>query len=108
MVRVVSRVMDGHVLENFVICSNDVVCLGLGLSSVPLNSPCGPVFQPRLLVWEEVQTYIHQTRHRYFVRNGLRQWCAFQLRQVGIDIASHHDLGPVRSIPDGRSGILYG
>ena len=56
MVRVVSRVWDGHVLENDVICSNNVVCLVTDLLSVPLHPTRAPVLQPRLALWEEAKT----------------------------------------------------
>ena len=108
MVQVVSRVLDGHVLEQSAIFSKDVVRPGPDLSSVPLHSPRAPILQTLLTPWEEVQTHIHQPCFRDLVRNGLYPQCAFRLRQVGIEISGHQKLGPVRLIPDGHSDVLYG
>ena len=100
MVRVVLRVPDGHVLGKYVICSKNVVRLGPDLLSVPLHTPHAPVLQPLLVPWEEVQTHIHKTSRR------LRLRCSFRLRQVVIEITGHQELGPVRSIPNGRYDSL--
>ena len=84
MVQVVSHVLDGHVLEQSVICSMDVVRLVPDLLSVPLNSTCAPILQPRLTLWEGLQTHVHQSCHQNLVRTVLCLRCAFRHRQVGI------------------------
>ena len=42
------------------------------------------------------------------VQNGLTQWCAFQIRKIGIEVAGHQYLVPVRSNSDGHIDVLYG
>ena len=101
MVQVLLHVPDGHVLEQSVICSKDVVHPGTDLSSVPLNSPCTTNLQLRLMTWEEVQSHVYQTCRRELVRNSHHPWCDFWIHQVGIEIADQQELGPVRLIPDG-------
>ena len=107
MVRVVLHVPDGHVLEKSAVYSKDVVHLGPDLSSVLLHYPRAPILQPRLMPWEEVKTHVRQPCRRKLVLNGLCPRCVFRIRQVGIDIPGHQELGPVRLIPDGRSNVLY-
>ena len=108
MVHVVLHVLDDHALEQYAICSKDVVCPRLDLSSVPIHSPCAPILQPRLTTWEKVQTHVHQPRRLKLVRNGLCPRCAFCLHQISIEISGHQKIGPVRLIPDGRIKFLYG
>ena len=107
MVRVVLRVMDIHVLEQYEIFTNDVVYPGLDLSYVPLYSPRASILQLRLKPWEEVKTHVHQPRRRELVCNGLQPRCAFRLHQVAIEISGHQELAPLRLIPDGRNDVLY-
>ena len=107
MVRVVSRILNDHVLEQYEICSKDVIYPGLDLSSLPPHAPHAPILQPQLTPWEEVQYHVHYPCRHELVRNGLPLRCAFRLRQVGIEVAGHQYLGPVRSSPDVRSNILY-
>ena len=107
MVRVVSHVPDGHVLGESAICSKNLVHSGPYLSSAPMRPSRAPVLQPLLAPWEEVQTHIHHTSRRAFVRNGLHPQCAFQIHQVGIEISVHQEIIPVGLIPDGRNGIIY-
>ena len=54
MLRVVSRVLDGQVLEKYLIFSKDVICPGSDLLPIPPHAPCAPILQPRLTPWEEV------------------------------------------------------
>ena len=54
MVLVVSHFLDVHVLEQSVICSNNVVRLELDLSSILLHAPCSRILQPLITLWEEV------------------------------------------------------
>ena len=53
-------------------------------------------------------SHVNYPRRCDIVSNGLSSWYAFRLRQVGIEFSSHNDLGPVISIPDGLSAVLYG
>ena len=108
MIRVVSRVTDVHVLEKSAICSKGVVCPGPNLLSVLLHYPRAPILQPRITPWEEVKTHVHPPPHGEIVRNALRLLCAFRIHQSGIEISSHQDLVPVRSILDDLSNIIYG
>ena len=52
MVRVVLHVPGGHILEQYVICSKDLIRLGMDLSSVLLHTPCATILKPRLTLWE--------------------------------------------------------
>ena len=52
MLRLVLRVLDGHIPEQYEICSKDVVHPVTDLLSVPLHSPCEPILQPRINPWE--------------------------------------------------------
>ena len=54
MVRVVSHVPDGHILEQSAIYFMDVVCTGLELLYVPLHAPCAHILQSQLTLWEEI------------------------------------------------------
>ena len=108
MVQVVSRVLDSHVLEQSAICSKNVVRPGRDLLSVPLYPSIAPVLQPRIATWEELQTHIHHISRREFFRNGFRPRCSLRILQIGINIAGHQDLGPVRLNPDGCYNVLYG
>ena len=58
MVRVVSRIPDGHVLEQSVICSNGVIRLVLDLLSTPSHSPRAPILKPCLMPLEEVHAHV--------------------------------------------------
>ena len=42
------------------------------------------------------------------VQNSLTPWCAFQIRKIGIEVAGHQDLVPVRLDSDGHIDVLYG
>ena len=39
--------------------------------------------------------------------HGLNLCCAFRIREIIIEVVGHQELGPIRSIPDGRYGVLY-
>ena len=106
-VRVVSWVLDGHVLEKSEICSEDLICPGLEFSSMPPHAPCAPILKPWLTPWEEVKAHVFYTRHRELVCNELNPCCAFWLPDIIIEVVCHQDISPVRSIPNGRSDILY-
>ena len=54
MVRGVSRIPDGHVLEQSVICSKDIFRPGPDLLSVLIHAPCASILQPLHALWEEV------------------------------------------------------
>ena len=41
------------------------------------------------------------------VQNSLTPWCAFQIRKIGIEVAVHQDLVPVRLDSDGHIDVLY-
>ena len=107
MVRVVLRVPDSHVLKQSVICSKDSVLPRPDLLSVPLHYLREPILQPRIILWEEVKTHVHKTRHCKLTHNGLQLQCDFRLCQVGIDIYDHQEIEPIRLIPDFRSNVLY-
>ena len=98
MVQVVSRVPDGHVLEQYAICSKDVIRPGPELSYVLLYPPFAYVIQPHLATREEVQTHVHHTRRHEFVHDGFCLWCNFRLCQVGIEISGHQEINPKRSM----------
>ena len=76
--------------------------------SIPTYAPYAPILQPWIDPWEEVRANVLQPQRRELVRYGFTPWGAFRLHKIGIDVASHQDLRPVRLIPDGRSGVLYG
>ena len=59
MVRVVSRVPDGDVLEQYDICSEDVIHPGPDLSSIPPHAAYETVLQQRLMPWEGVPDHVH-------------------------------------------------
>ena len=59
MVRVVSRVRYGNVLEQYDICSEDLIHPGPGLSSIPPHAACATVLQQRLMPWEGVRDHVH-------------------------------------------------
>ena len=41
-------------------------------------------------------------------QNGLTPWCAFQIRNIGIEVSGLQNLVPVRSNSDGKIDVLYG
>ena len=58
MVRVLSLVPDVHVLEQSEICSEDIICPGTDLSSIPTHAPHAPILQTKLTPWEDLQAHI--------------------------------------------------
>ena len=107
MVCVVSRVLDGHVLEQSVIYFKDVICPVLDLFYIPLYAPHAPILKPRLTPWEEVQAQVYHPCCHNIVRDCLTLWCAFWIQNIGIEFADHQNISPVRSSPDGHSEFLY-
>ena len=108
MVQVVSRFLDGHILEQFAICSKDIICPGPDLLYIPPHNPHAPVLKPRLTPWEEVQAHVLYPRCRYLVRDGLTPWSASRICKICIEVTCHQELGPVKSSPYGSRNILYG
>ena len=108
MVQVVSWVPDDHALEQSGIFSKDVVRPRPDLSSMPPHAPFATILQPRITLWEEVPVHVFYPRCLNLVRYGLALGYAFWLRNICIEVKCHQELGPVRSIPDGSSDILYG
>ena len=107
IVRAVSWVLDSHVLEQSVICSEDIIRLGPDLSTIPPHAPCAPILQPRFTPWEDVQARVLYPRRCELVCDGFNPCCAFWIREISIEFVGYQDLGPVRLIHDGRSDVLY-
>ena len=79
MVRVMSRVPDGHVLEESAIFSVDVIRLVSDLLFIPSNYSRATILQPHLRLWEEVQAHVHYPRRHELVRDGITSQWTFQI-----------------------------
>ena len=108
MVRVVLWVLDGHVLEQSVIYSEDVIRPVPDLLFILPHSPCTPILQPQLKTWVKVQAHVLYTCRRELICNGLTPWCAFRLCKIDIKVTGYQEIGSVRSSLDSCRDILYG
>ena len=90
------------------VCAQDVVGPGAHIPDVLVHVPCAAILQTWIVPWDEGATNVLQAFLCQGYFNPLvpipDQWCV----QVGVEIADHHQRGPLGPIDNGRNDVLYG
>ena len=94
VVRVVTCILDRHVMEQMTVCSQDIAGPVAHLPDALVHLPCLDALQPRLVMWEEVslhalQSLLHHGRH-----NPLVLLPDLWRGQVGVEISDHQKRPP--------------